>query len=195
MTDATTVLIVEDEPKLARVLADYLHAANFASRWIANGAEVESAVRDETPQLILLDLMLPGRDGVAVCRDLRAFTDVPIIMVTARVKAVLRRTERASMRSANSRLAVDQDAHSATLDGHSLDLTPVEFRLLAALHGESGRVLRRDKLVTRLYVDHRVVTARTVDSHVKNLRHKLAAAANGEDLIRSVYGVGYRLEL
>ena len=92
-------------------------------------------------------------------------------------------------------LTIDAATHSATLDGHPLDLTPVELRLLTALHAEPGRVIKRDKLVTRLYVDHRVVSSRTVDSHVKNLRRKLALAANGEDLIRSVYGVGYRLEV
>ena len=77
MNNPKTILIVEDEPKLARLLADYLHAANFASRWVANGADVESAVRDDPPQLVLLDLMLPGRDGMSVCRDLRAFSSVP----------------------------------------------------------------------------------------------------------------------
>jgi two-component system, OmpR family, response regulator BaeR len=225
MRAARTVMIVEDEPKLARLIADYLAAANLASQWIADGTEVEPAVRANPPQLVLLDLMLPGRDGLAVCKDLRQFTDVPIIMVTARVeevdrllgleigaddyickpfsprelvarvKAVLRRVDRSANTSMSARLVVDEDRHLAQLDGHTLELTPVEFRLLNALRSEPGRIFSRNRLLVNLYADHRVVTDRTVDSHVKNLRRKLAAAAAGEDLIRSIYGVGYRLEL
>ena len=225
MQDQRTVMIVEDEPKLARLIADYLAAANLASQWIADGSEVEAAVRAAPPQLILLDVMLPGRDGMSICRDLRQFTNVPIIMVTARieevdrllgldlgaddyickpfsprelvarVKAVLRRLDRAAAPSAVPRLIVDEDRHEARLDGRTLDLTPVEFRLLNALRSEPGRIFSRDKLLANLYVDHRVVTDRTVDSHVKNLRRKLTDASAGEDLIRSIYGVGYRLEL
>jgi two-component system, OmpR family, response regulator BaeR len=225
MTHARTVMIVEDEPKLARLIADYLAAANLDSRWIADGTRVEPAVRADPPRLVLLDLMLPGRDGVSICKDLRQFTDVPIIMVTARVeevdrllgleigaddyickpfsprelvarvKAVLRRVDRAASASTSARLVVDEERHQAQLDGHSLDLTPVEFRLLNTLRSEPGRIFSRDRLLANLYADHRVVTDRTVDSHVKNLRRKLTAAAAGEDLIRSIYGVGYRLEL
>ena len=223
--DQRTVMIVEDEPKLARLIADYLAAANLASRWIANGSEVEAAVRAEPPQLILLDVMLPGRDGMSICRDLRQFTNVPIIMVTARieevdrllgldlgaddyickpfsprelvarVKAVLRRLDRAAASSAAPRLTVDEERHEARLDGRTLDLTPVEFRLLNTLRSEPGRIFSRNRLLANLYADHRVVTDRTVDSHVKNLRRKLADVTAGEDLIRSIYGVGYRLEL
>ena len=225
LKDQRTVMIVEDEPKLARLIADYLAAANLASIWIADGSEVEKAVRAALPHLILLDVMLPGRDGMSICRDLRQFTDVPIIMVTARieevdrllgldlgaddyickpfsprelvarVKAVLRRLDRAAAPSAVPRLIVDEQRHEARLDGRTLDLTPVEFRLLNALRSEPGRIFSRDRLLANLYVDHRVVTDRTVDSHVKNLRRKLTEASAGEDLIRSIYGVGYRLEL
>ena len=225
MKHQRTVMIVEDEPKLARLIADYLAAANLASKWIADGNGVEAAVRAEAPQLILLDVMLPGRDGMSICKDLRQFTDVPIIMVTARidevdrllglnlgaddyickpfsprelvarVKAVLRRIDRAAAPSTQARLIVDEGRHEARLDGRSLDLTPVEFRLLNTLRSESGRIFSRDQLLATLYVDHRVVTDRTVDSHVKNLRRKLSDAAAGEDLIRSIYGVGYRLDL
>ena len=225
MTDARTVMIVEDEPKLARLIADYLAAANLASQWIADGMQVEPAVRADPPQLVLLDLMLPGRDGLSICKGLRQFTDVPIIMVTARVeevdrllgleigaddyickpfsprelvarvKAVLRRVDRAASVSRFARLVVYEERHQAQLDGRTLDLTPVEFRLLNTLRSEPGRIFSRNRLLANLYPDHRVVTDRTVDSHVKNLRRKLAAAAAGEDLIRSIYGVGYRLEL
>ena len=222
--EAARVLIVEDEAKLAQLLEDYLRAAGYATEWIADGRAVAAAVKENPPALILLDLMLPGRDGVAVCRELRGFTDVPVVMVTARVdeidrllglevgaddyickpfsprevvarvKAILRRT-RAPGALADSRLAIDDAAFRASWNGVALDLTPVEFRLLRTLAREPGRVFGRQQLLDSLYADHRVVTDRTVDSHVKNLRRKLADASPGEDIIRSVYGVGYTLEL
>jgi two-component system response regulator BaeR len=217
------ILVVEDEPKLAAVLSDYLRAAGYAVHVLADGREVVPRVRDHPPALLLLDLMLPGKDGLSVCRELRSFTELPVIMVTARteeidrllglelgaddyvckpysprevvarVKAVLRRLER-SREAPGGRLRIDTETWEAALDGRPLTLTPVEFRLLEALAGRPGRVLSREQLLARIYDDHRVVSDRTVDSHIKNLRRKLQEAAPGEDLVRSVYGIGYRLE-
>lgn len=223
MSPKARILVVEDEAKLAQVLEDYLRAAGYATQLIGNGSDVAAAVKADPPALVLLDVMLPGRSGLDVCRDLRAFTQVPIVMVTARVdevdrllglelgaddyickpfsprevvarvKAILRRVQRAA--AAPARLVVDDAAYQATVDGTPLDLTPVEFRLLRTLASEPGRVFARRQLLDGLYADHRVVTDRTVDSHVKNLRRKLADACPGEDLVRSVYGVGYTLDL
>lgn len=221
------ILVVEDEPKLADVLRTYLEAAGYAVRWVDNGLEVMDVVAQWAPHLVLLDLMLPGRDGLDVCRDIRARTRIPVIMVTARteeidrllglelgaddyickpysprevvarVRAVLRRFETvpptAQLEAAG--LLVQADAWQARLDGVVLDLTPVEFRLLALLASQPGRIFTRDQVLDGLYDDHRIVTDRTVDSHVKNLRRKLAEVRPGDDLIRSVYGVGYRLDL
>jgi two-component system response regulator BaeR len=215
------ILIVEDEAKLAALEADYLTAEGFEPHCIANGLEVVPWVRTHAPDLVLLDLMLPGRDGLEICRELRSFSDVPIVMVTARVeeidrligldlgaddyvckpfsarelvarvKAILRRGR---LPLAGS-LVLDEERHRATLDGRELDLTPVEFRLLRTLASTPGRVFSRDKLLEHLYADHRVVTDRTVDAHVKNLRRKLEEIRPGEELVRSIYGVGYKLEL
>jgi len=215
------ILIVEDEAKLAALEADYLRAEGFDTDTIADGREVVPSVKRAAPDLILLDLMLPGRDGLEICRELRSFSDVPIVMVTARVeeidrligldlgaddyvckpfsareliarvKAILRRGR---MPVANS-LALDEERHRATLDGRELDLTPVEFRLLRTLASAPGRVFSRDKLLEHLYADHRVVTDRTVDAHVKNLRRKLEEVRPGQELVHSIYGVGYKLEL
>ncbi|WP_323017319.1 response regulator [Castellaniella sp.] len=224
------ILVVEDEPKLAEVLRTYLEAAGYAVRWVDNGLQVMDIVREWAPDLVLLDLMLPGRDGLDICRDIRAQTTIPVIMVTARteeidrllglelgaddyickpysprevvarVRAVLRRAEAAVAAPAAdgasaSGLMIQAEAWQARLDGVALDLTPVEFRLLALLASQPGRIFSRDQVLDGLYDDHRVVTDRTVDSHVKNLRRKLADVRPDEDLIRSVYGVGYRLEL
>ncbi len=217
------ILIVEDEPKLAALLADYLRAAGYETACLADGLAVAPSVRAHPPDLVLLDLMLPGRDGLDVCRELRTFSQVPVVMVTARVeeidrllglelgaddyvckpfsprevvarvRAVLRRAHRPPADGVPG-LVIDDDGYRAIYDGHALDLTPVEFRLLRALAAHPGRVFSRDQLLDHLYPDHRVVTDRTVDSHVKNLRRKLEQVRPDRELIRSIYGVGYKLE-
>ena len=216
------VLIVEDEPKLAALVADYVKAAGYDAHCIENGLQVIPWVKANQPDLLVLDLMLPGRDGLEICKELRTFSDMPVIMVTARVeevdrligleagaddylckpfsvrelvarvKALLRRPRNSSAKETG--LVVDDARHQVTLDGKALDLTPVEFRLLAALAAAPGRVFSRDALLDKLYADHRVVTDRTVDAHVKNLRRKIDEIRPGADLVRSIYGVGYKLE-
>lgn len=115
--------------------------------------------------------------------------------VVARARAVLRRWgPKAEAEDTRLAVAVDMDRFEARLGERVLDLTPVELRLLHCLSERPGRVLSRDQLMNRLYPDGRVVTDRTIDSHVKNLRRKLADYLPEQDLIRSVYGVGYKLE-
>ena len=234
MTTATTndtpaatahILIVEDEPRMAALLADYLRASGYTSQWIANGLEAVPSVKARRPDLVLLDVMLPGQDGMSVCRELRQFSEVPVIMLTARVeeadrlmglelgaddyicktpfsprevvarvKALLRRSGYAA-RGASSPLQIDEQAYKASLHGNPLGLTPIEFRLLKALADARGRVLSRDRLLDHVHADQRAVTDRAVDSHIKNLRRKLDAVGEGQELIRSIYGVGYRLDL
>jgi two-component system response regulator BaeR len=226
MTDQ--ILIVEDEDRLARLVADYLTAAGYGTQILADGTLVADWVRANQPALVLLDLMLPGRDGLDLCRDLRAFSPVPIIMTTARVeeidrllglelgaddyvckpysprelvarvRAVLRRTQAAAPGAKAdgevNRLTLD----AATLRVHwrerAIELTAVEFSLLATLHAAPGRIFSRERLMERIYRDHRVVSDRTIDSHVKKLRRKLDELAPEQELIHSVYGVGYRYE-
>jgi two-component system response regulator BaeR len=220
------VLIVEDEAKLARVLSDYFMSAGFHSRWLADGAEVVESVRVNPPDLIVLDLMLPRKDGLEICRELRGFTSVPLVIVTARVeeidrllglelgaddyvckpfsprevvaraRAILRRAVSGTPGSATAAggLHIDDGRYTASLDGTQLDLTPVEFRLLRTLSSSPGQVFSRTQLLDRLYEDHRVVSDRAIDSHIKNLRRKLQSVRGGAELIESVYGVGYRFE-
>ena len=221
------ILIVEDEPKIASLLADYLTAEHFCVSIADQGSDaVERARRDE-PDLILLDLMLPGKDGLAVTREIRAFSQVPIIMITARVeeidrllglelgaddyickpfsprevvarvKAILRRTRDpnpAPAGSGNGNLRVDESGYQAWYKEVKLDLTPAEFRLLLLFHKAPGRAFSREQLLDSLHNDNRIVTDRTVDTHIKNLRRKLDQAGAPESAIASVYGVGYRFE-
>lgn len=221
------VLIVEDEPRLAALLADYLQAAGYATEIIVDGREVVPQVRVNPPDVMLLDLMLPGRGGLDICRELRTFSDLPIIMMTARVeeidrllglelgaddyvckpysprevvarvKAIVRRLRRQQEPEAESAglLVMDEASYAARCNGQALDLTPVEFRLLKAFADAPGRVFSREQLLDNLYSDHRIVTDRTVDSHIKNLRRKLEQASPDQELIRSIYGVGYKLDL
>lgn len=221
----TRILIVEDEPKLAQLLADYLTSSGYHTRMVGDGREVVPALKAGHFDLMLLDLMLPGRDGLEVCKDVRTFSNIPIVMVTARVeeidrllglelgaddyickpfsprevvarvKAILRRSPQQVKAQVDSKLSIDEAQFKATLNGQLLDLTPVEFRLLKALSVAPGRVFSRQQLLNTLYEDHRVVTDRTVDSHVKNLRRKLQQANPGDELIESIYGVGYRFTM
>lgn len=217
------ILIVEDENRLATLMADYLRQANFEPHILNEGLAAVPWVREHHPALILLDLMLPGRDGMEICKEIRGFSEVPIIMVTARieeidrllglelgaddyickpfstrevvarVKAVLRRSGgRAPLHTGG--LELEETSLLATLHGQKLDLTAVEFKLLQHLAAHPGRIFSREQLMDRIYADRRIVSDRTIDSHIKKLRKKIDAAAPGEELIRSVYGVGYKFE-
>lgn len=221
------VLIIEDEPKLAAVLRDYLIADGASVDVVDHGDDALPALRMSVPDLVLLDLMLPGTDGLTICRELRLFSTVPVIMVTARVeeidrllglelgaddyickpfsprevlaraRALLRRSRdwrSAAANSANTGLDLDEDRFEARWRGRKLDLTPVEFRLLKALVHRPGHVMSRAQLLEQLYMDHRVVSDRTVDSHIKNVRRKFEDVETGSDPIRSIYGVGYKYE-
>ena len=215
----TTIYIVEDEPELAALVADYARAAGFVPTVFADGAEALAAIRAALPSLIVLDLMLPGLDGLSLCREVRSFSTVPIVMVTARVeeidrllglelgaddylckpfspreliariKAILRRSG-----LADSPLSVDTAARRASVHGQLLDLTPTEFDLLAALVRRPGQVFSRAQLLALAHQDNLDVTDRAVDSHIKNLRRKIEAAAPGLEPIRSIYGLGYRFD-
>jgi two-component system response regulator BaeR len=226
MKDRPHILIVEDEPKLAQLLADYLQADGYACTVVRDGHGAIPALREHEPVLMVLDLMLPGRGGLSICRELRTFSTVPVIMVTARisevdrllgldsgaddyickpysprevlarVRALLRRARWSEAVTAADEpsLIIDELALRATLRGRVLDLTPAEFKLLRTLAAHPGRVYSRNAVLDQLHTDGRPVTDRAVDSHVRNLRRKLAAATDGVNPIRSVYGVGYALE-
>jgi len=218
----STIMIVEDEPELAAVIADYASAAGYLPTVHGDGAQALAAIRATPPDLIVLDLMLPGLDGLALCRAVRAFSEVPIVMVTARVeeidrllglelgaddylckpfsprelmariKAILRRAGSGDV--APAALLLDEAARSVRIHGRALDLTPSEYAILAALARRPGQVLSRAQLLDAARADNLDATDRAIDSHVKNLRRKIDAAAPGLEPIRSIYGLGYRYD-
>jgi two-component system, OmpR family, response regulator BaeR len=224
---AERILIVEDEDKIGEVLRDYLHREGYETHRLSRGDEVVEWVRANGCDLVLLDLMLPGRSGLDVCQDLRGFSSTAIIMVTARVdeidrllglalqaddyickpfsprevvarvKAVLRRTRATTTSGPAAQppvLQLDAAGWSASIGGRDLGLTAVEFQLLSVLHGQPGRIFSRDQLMDAMYRDDRTVADRTVDSHVKKLRRKIADVLGERELIHSVYGAGYKFE-
>ncbi|MEO8670638.1 MAG: response regulator [Tahibacter sp.] len=219
------ILIVEDEPKIAALLRDYLFADGFLVEHLDRGDAAVAWIAEHAPDLVILDLMLPGVDGLSVCRELRKFSTVPVIMLTARIEEIDRllglelgaddyvckpfsprevvARVRAQLRRAHawqSGIAAKPDFElvaerfEARVRGVRLTLTPVEFRLLQVLLERPGRVHSRNQLLDVIYADHRVVSDRTVDSHVKNLRRKISDATPGYDPIQSIYGVGYKFD-
>ncbi|MEY3288154.1 MAG: hypothetical protein RLZZ419_396 [Pseudomonadota bacterium] len=218
------ILIVEDELKLARLQVDYLQNAGFDTDCLSNGSEVLPWLKVNHTDLLLLDLMLPGRDGLDICRELRGFSTVPIIMITARieeidrllglemgaddyickpfspremvarVKAVLRRQQVPMTEALNSALKLDHNSFRVLAGGQNIELTTVEFQLLQVLYQQPGRIFSRSKLMDLIYPDQRIVSDRTIDSHIKKLRKKLLDLLPNQELIHSVYGAGYRYD-
>lgn len=218
------ILIAEDEADLAGIVRDYAVAAGWTAEVVGDGVAALARVRAGGVDLLVLDLMLPGLDGLAVCAAVRAACDLPIVMLTARVqeidrllgleagaddyvckpfsprelmariKAVLRRAQPQPATAARL-LEVDEAAHVARIRGEALLLTRAEFSLLSALARHPGSIHSRAKLLDALGEDRLDVSDRAIDTHVKNLRRKLQDALPGVELIRSVYGVGYCLEL
>ena len=222
---ADRVLFVEDEVKLAGLLRDYLAQDGFEVSVLHRGDEVEPWLAGHPVDLVLLDLMLPGKSGLEVCKALRAAeADIAIIMITARVdeidrllglelgaddyvckpfspreivaraKAVLRRARRGPRAPDGGGVALVAAGYRATVGGRDLGLTAVEFQLLKVLVDHPGRIYTRDQLMDAMYRDERVVADRTVDSHVKKIRRKIAAVLPDREVLHSVYGVGYKYE-
>jgi len=221
------LLVVEDEKKIADLLKDYLSEAGFKVSCLARGNEAVEKVRSIAPALILLDLMLPGADGITACREIRKFSDIPIIMVTAKVeevdrligleigaddyickpfsprevvartRAVLRRArpKEAPHRLIAGPIILDEDTHQVIIDGKPLSLTPSEFGLLSVLIAFPERVFSRNELLDKVQGYRFEGYDRTIDSHVKNLRKKIAERLPGKEIILTIYGIGYKLSV
>ncbi|WP_319521307.1 response regulator [uncultured Desulfosarcina sp.] len=219
------ILIVEDEKKIADLLKDYLSREGFELSCLDRGDEVVETVKKDAPALMLLDLMLPGTDGISVCREVRKFSTIPIIMVTAkvdefdrllglelgaddyickpfsprevvaRVKAVLRRMlpQDAPKRLIVGGIVLDETTRQVSIDGEPVNLTPNEFGLLSVLMTFPERVFSRNELLDKVQGYRFDGYDRTIDSHIKNLRKKIARCLPGREVIQTIYGVGYKL--
>ncbi len=227
MTHTHKILIVEDEPDLANLLRDYVSAAGYDTHIISNGADVEHWVNENKPHLIVLDLMLPQKNGLDICKDIRSHNQVPIIITTAkveeidrllglelgaddyickpysprevvaRIKTVLRRLDITSDQSAYNEgitIEINPDKLHLSINGTAVELTQIELNLFKLLYDEPGKIFSRQHILDNIYQDYRIVSDRTVDSHIKKLRKKLSDALPGNDLIKSIYGVGYKFE-
>jgi len=218
------ILVVEDETKLAALLKDYLERSAFRVTCLERGDQVIAFVKQHHPDLILLDLMLPGMDGMEVFRELKKFSTVPVIMITARVeeidrllglelgaddyickpysprevvarvKAVLRRTHAhpSEKRLSSGGIELNEDTHQVWVEGHAIKLTPSEFKLLKVMMAHPGRVFSRADLVNLVQGYEFEGYERTIDSHIKNLRKKIAAAGMEQEVITAIYGEGYK---
>jgi DNA-binding response OmpR family regulator len=231
-TGTATVLVVEDEPAIATAVARRLAAEGYQVETVGDGLAAVDAAARLTPDVVVLDVMLPGIDGLEVCRRIQAERPVPVLMLTARddetdmliglgvgaddymtkpfsmrelvarVKALLRRQQRAALAAEIAATSAESEPPVAVGDvvidraqrrvhraGEEVHLTPTEFDLLLALAASPRTVLTRERLLAEVWDWVDASGTRTVDSHVKALRRKL-----GADLIRTVHGVGYALE-
>jgi two-component system, OmpR family, response regulator BaeR len=223
MSTQPRILVIEDERKIATLLRDYLLQADYQVTLLTNGVQAVEQIREHSPDLVILDLMLPGKDGLTICREVRAFSDLPILILTAkadevdrlvglemgaddyickpfsprevvaRVKAVLRRTRQsaAADRIAAGALVLDTATRHVAVNGERLHLTPNEFDLLKVLMSHPERVFERSDLIALVQGYDFEGYDRTIDSHIKNLRKKIALHLPGTQVIKTVYGVGY----
>ena len=223
MSKRDLILVVDDDPKIVALVRAYLVSAGFDVVTAADGRAAVCLVRERRPRLVVLDLMLPELDGTAVTREIRMDSDMPILMLTARsalcdrlkglaegaddylvkpfapselvarVQAILRRIPRAEGVLRHADLEIDLERHEVARHGEVLDLSLIEFRLLAALVEAGGRVLSRDRLLDALSGPHSEgVQERSVDVYVGRLRSKLGDDPDQPRYIATIRGIGYR---
>jgi len=220
-----TILVVEDEPKILRIVCDYLDRAGFRSVEAVDGRSALQLAQRDRPDLVVLDLGLPDMDGLDVIRRLRESSRVPVVVLTARgeesdrlvglelgaddyvvkpfspkevvarVRAVLRRTERAAEPGRVVRagdVTVDLDRMSVTAGERAVELTRTEIQLLATLARQPGRVLTRAQLLDAIHGVEVDSYERAIDAHVKNIRRKLESDPRRPRYLLTVHAVGYR---
>lgn len=216
------ILIIEDEPKIAQLLEDYLQHSGFSTHWEPTGRGGLEWLQNSEASMVLLDLMLPDIDGLEVCRELRKTSDIAIIMITAKVdevdrliglelgaddyickpfspREVVARVKALSRRltapTAATDFSLDESRLAVNYQGKSVELTTVEFALVKSLAARPGHIRNRQQLMDSIYQDNRIVSDRTVDSHIKKVRRKLADMFPEVQFIHSIYGAGYRFEI
>jgi DNA-binding response OmpR family regulator len=222
------VLVVEDEPMVAEVVERYLRRDGYDVRVVHDGGIAVRAFAEFVPDLVVLDLMLPGMDGMEVCRSLRTRGETPVIMLTARgeeidkllglgvgaddyvtkpfsprelvarVRAVLRRSDRATTPGSEvlrfSDVTVDARSRTVTNNAGEVTLTAREFDLLLHLARHPNQVFTRDQLMNAVWDYEFVADASTVTVHMRRLRTKVEADASRPRHLKTVWGVGYKFE-
>ena len=220
------ILIIEDERELTKVLQAYLERSNYEVLTAYDANDGKKQWEDENPDLVLLDLNLPHKDGLELAKEMHRTKDTPVIMTTARVdevdrliglelgaddyvikpysprevvarvKAVLRRVNSKPVeeivKNRISGLIIDPSMHLVTVKGQPVNLTPTEFDILSILASQPGHVFTRLQLIQETQGVSAEGYERSVDVHIKNLRHKLRAADPETDYIKTIFGVGYR---
>lgn len=223
-TVTSRVLVVEDDRKISDLLLNYLRAEGYEATPVYDGRDAVQQITQRAPDIVVLDWMLPGLDGIGVCKAVRAFSDVPILMLTARVdeldrllgldtgaddyvckpfapREVVARV-RALLRRAGGRVIalpppwlVEDASFRISWLGQWLPLTRIEFMVFRTLLARPGRVYSRAQLLSNVHESQRDISDRAIDTHVKNLRKKVQAIDPGSDCIASVYGLGYRFDM
>lgn len=223
-----SILLVEDDKKIARIVKVYLEDAGYKVVHLEKGKDAIAAAMKDPPIAVILDLMLPDISGEEVCQELKEMGDFPIIMLTAkyseeervagfalgaddyvvkpfspkelvyRIKAVLRRSQKGErellepMSFNSSSLVVDGQGYEVRKNGHLLKITPTEFKVLYTLASAPGRVFTREDLVEKALGYQFEGYERSIDAHIKNIRHKIGDDPKNPSFIITIYGVGYR---
>lgn len=222
------LLIVEDDIGIANALVDCLEYEGFNTSVLQSGETAVEVIKDTSPDFVILDLMLPEKDGLTICKEVRDFSDVPIMMITARVDEIDRldglefgaddyvckpffpREVVARVRAISRRLSASKNKAVSTIsyrsvslhpesflcevEGQRVPLTGVEFRLLQELMSQPGIVFSREQLTEAVYTSKQKVNPRSIDNHIKNLRKKIMVLTTEQELIHSIYGVGYKID-
>ncbi len=213
------ILIVEDEVEVAKSVANFLNKSGYSVSHLERGDLVADFMANNSVDLVLLDVMLPGLDGMQVCQQLRSSSDVPIFMLTAcaedsqklkglelgaddyickpfsapelmlRVKNFLNRFAKEQPEPG---LLLNPNEYNVSYQGQKVELTRSEFELIGMLQKSPNQAFTREQILNGIYQDYRIVSDRTVDTHIKNLRKKLKTISADHEFIQAVYGVGYR---
>ncbi len=222
MKTKNKILIVEDDIDIAESLVLFFQHQNYLVKHIDDGALAVQSVKDFHPDIIIMDLMLPNQDGITCCQKIRQFSNVPIVMLTAKVeqadkheglvsgaddyvckpfdimelvlrtKAILSRTKG---HVSFTKITVDQDKTKIVYQGKKVLLSTIEFNLFNLLFSHPEQIYSREKILHLAYPQYRHITDRTVDSHVKKIRNKFKEEGITDNPIESIYGAGYRFAL
>jgi len=218
------MLIADDNEQIVSVLSEYAKKDGFLVSFVYDGEAALAMAKREKFDMILLDVMMPGMDGFAVCKAIRKFSNVPVIMITARgedferimgldngaddyvvkpfspgevmarVRAVLRRLGVGGKVFSYGGLVLSPGEYTAQINGQGISLTKREFELLYLLAINKNKVFSRDKLLDELWGPDYIGEARTVDTHIKRLRARFASLPHPEWDIITVWGAGYKFE-